>query len=570
MAASRKAVELKHVGPKIVAEDDADQAGPNKLIAWAIFAIVLAVSLSFAIYTNHAWEDFYITFRSSKNLATGNGLVFTPGQRVHAFTSPLNVLIPAGLSYATGNNSDTLVLWLFRLVSAVALAVAAVLLYQIAKSQSLKKLAVFVLIGLFATNAKIVDFSINGQETGLMMFFLALTLHSLLVPVRAAPLRLGLAWAGLMWTRPDGWLYAALIAVAFLLFNAGLPGERSRMQLLKTFLAAGALAAVIYLPWVIWTWSYYGTPVPHTMIAKALDAPMNPLAIAQRSFDFLLRAIPIGNEMTYPFAPVEHFFGGWHETILFLCACPAWLAAWYWLLPFGNRDTRAVSFAFFLGIWYIDAVPPVSAEWYYPNVGILAICVVGQIVQQASDVLSAFRRGLNNQRVFNQVQWMYRGLAVALPTFTALLLVASAVQLRIQQREIEDGNRKQIGIWLREHAKSPGDTVMLEPLGYIGYFSQLKMLDYPGLSSPEVVAARKRHPGAPAVALVDDLKPDWLVLRQHELDDVVHDANSTVRDKYRIAKAFDASKRLEAYTLIPGRGYVEYDQTFYVLKRLDQ
>ena len=136
--------------------------------------------------------------------------MFTPGERVHAFTSPLNVLIPAGLSYLTGNQSDDLVLWLFRILSATAQAGAAVLLYQIAKAQSLKSLAVFVLIGLFATNAKIVDFSVNGQEAGLMMLFLAMALHALMVPARRPAIRLGLAWAGLMWTRPDGWLYGGL------------------------------------------------------------------------------------------------------------------------------------------------------------------------------------------------------------------------------------------------------------------------------------------------------------------------------------------------------------------------
>ena len=62
----------------------------------------------------------------------------------------------------------------------------------------------------------------------------------------------------------------------------------------------------------------------------------------------------------------------------------------------------------------------------------------------------------------------------------------------VQQSVIEDGLRQPIGLWLRDHAKTPHDSVMLEPLGYIGYYSGLKMLDYPGLASKEMVAARKR------------------------------------------------------------------------------
>ena len=61
------------------------------------------------------------------------------------------------------------------------------------------------------------------------------------------------------------------------------------------------------------------------------------------------------------------------------------------------------------------------------------------------------------------------------------LTVCVAREAQLQQRLIEDGVRRPIGLWLRAHAASPQDTVFLEPLGYIGYFSGLKMLDHPGL-----------------------------------------------------------------------------------------
>ncbi len=531
----QKAIDVKPDRSRKPARGAVERAWLKIPLDWWVFGLVLAISLSFAVYTNHAWEDFYITYRSSKNLATGNGLVFTPGERVHAFTSPLNVLIPAGLSYATGNQSDDLVLWLYRIISAAAQAGAAVLLYRIAKSQSMKTLAIFVLVGLFATNVKIVNFTINGQEAGFMMFFLALTLHSLLTPVRAAAARLGFAWAGLMWTRPDGWVYAGIIAAAFLLFNVGLSGDRPRTKLLKTFCGAGLLAAVLYLPWLIWAWAYYGSPIPHTMIAKGLSIAMDPLSLAKRTLDFLLEATCVGLHSVHSFAPVDYLCGGWHQAVIFFCGFPAWLALWYWVLPFGNRETRALSFAFLLGNWYLCASAPYPADWYFPNVAILAVCVVAQMVQQGLDVLDLLRRESKNARTFRQVLWTYRGLVVALPAFMALVLLASAWELRIQQREIEDQHRKQIGLWLREHAKSPKDSVFLEPLGYIGYFSQLKMLDYPGLSSPEVVAARRNYRVASYADLIADLNPDWLVLRPSDVQKIrqSESGNRFVRIKSR-------------------------------------
>jgi hypothetical protein len=60
-----------------------------------IFLGAFAIFLLFALCTNHVWEDYYITYRSSKNLANGHGLVFNVGERLHTFTSPLGVLLPA-------------------------------------------------------------------------------------------------------------------------------------------------------------------------------------------------------------------------------------------------------------------------------------------------------------------------------------------------------------------------------------------------------------------------------------------------------------------------------------------
>ena len=377
----RKAVDVRDGRVSKPAGGSVETARRKIRGEWLVFGIVLAISLSFALYTNHTWEDFYITYRSSKNLATGNGLVFTPGERVHAFTSPVNVLLPAVLSYATGNKSDDLVLWLYRIIAAVAQAVAAVLLYKIAKAQSLKTLAIFVLVGLFATNVKIVDFSINGQEAGFMVFFLAWRSFAACAGPRAA-VRLGLAWAGLMWTRPDGWVYGGVIAAAFFVFNVGVPGNGSRLKLLKTFCGAGPPSAALYLPWLIWAWSYYGSPIPNTVIAKGLDVAMDPLTLANRTMLFLHEAVYISHSTSVPFGPI--YLRGWDSAVVFCCGISAWLALWYWILPFGNRQTRAFSFAYWLGNWYILVVVPCAYDWYFPNVSILAVCVIARLFSKGS------------------------------------------------------------------------------------------------------------------------------------------------------------------------------------------
>ena len=540
---------------------------PEQKPRWLVFGGVFALALSFAIFTQHAWEDYYITYRCSKNLATGHGLVYTIGERVHAFTSPFNVLVPAALSVLTGNRSDELVLWLFRIVCSALLAGAAVLLYESARSNSLSRLATAVLLGMFAFDAKIVDFSINGQEIAFMMFFLALALHALTVPSDRATLKLGLAGAGLMWTRPDGFVYLTAIAVGFLLFNAAQSIGKSRLGLLKVLLGAAGLTTVLYLPWLLWAWYYFGSPIPHTIIAKALTRS-TAAQQATNLFQTILTS-PIGildTSAGTTFLPAYALaFGGWNWTVAVYGKLLAWPCAFYWLLPSARPQARAVSFAFMLGHYYLSYAATFPFPWYVPNCTILGVFVLAHAAQQAIN----FALSLKTVNEQTSRQWLVSirvGIILGLCVTLAILLCA-AWQLRVQQREIEIGTRKQIALWLRDQAASPADTVFLEPLGYIGYFSQLRMLDTPGLCAPQVVAAEKRLKTTNLAPVIDEVKPDWLVLRPPEADSIRRVKPAMLGETYQEVKVFDAADRVASYSWLPGRGYLLFDQKFTVFRR---
>ncbi len=539
-----------------------------------IFSAVLIFALSFAAFTKHAWEDYYITYRCSKNLATGHGLVYTVGERVHAFTSPLNALVPAALAVITGNTSDDLVLWLFRIVSGLLLAGAAVLLFESVRNTAESLIPALVVVGLFGLDAKIVDFSINGQETGFMMFFLALILHTLTVRSGATTIKLGLAWAGLMWTRPDGFIYIGLVALGFLLFNAGKPIGQSRLGLLKLFLGAGALTAVLYLPWLIWAWRYYGSPVPHTITAKGYGYGQGAFYMHPGKFLVDLLIFPFTmllgeTSVDLTFLPAFALsFGGWHWTAVLYGKILAYTCALYWLLPFVRVQARAVSFAFLFSHYYVSYVVPVSAPWYLPNPAILGILVFGYIVQHG---LNLGRRltgsyGGRFRRAVTAIAEI-RVVAVLVLLTTLVLTLCAAYQLRVQQREIEEGNREQVGLWLRQNAASRTDTVFVEPLGYIGFFSQLKMLDYPGLCAPEVVAVERRLRPTTWLPLIRELRPDWLVLRPDEAGCLQRESPLLLMEDYSSVRVFDASQRVSSYRWLPGRGYLAKDDNFIVFRR---
>jgi hypothetical protein len=535
----------------------------------AVFGAVFVIAISFALYTNHAWEDYYIAYRSAKNLATGHGLVFSPGERVQSFSSPLNVLVLAILNVITGNTSDVLVLWLFRIITCCALGGAAVLLLRIALESSLESLPTIVLLGMFGFNAKIIDYSINGQETAFMMLFLALTLYGILAPSRSPTLILGVAWAGLMWTRPDSIMYIGGLAFGSLLFNKNIPIAKSRIELLKIFLWAGAVTTVLYLPWFIWAWYYYGSPIPHTVVAKGLALPTHhPSELLKNILIFPYYTFIQQTSLEATFVPANAaFFGGWHYSISLYSRYLAWICAFYWVCPYCRSRNRIVSFAFMFAHFCLTHVIVLYASWYITSCTFLGIFVIAHIVQDGLNFANSLKDKIIRVKTSGQLIITIRVLAELVLVTNLLLTLGSAYQLHIHQKVIEDGHRKQIGLWLRQNATSPNDTVFVEPLGYIGYFSQLKMYDFPGLSSPEVVAARKKLGVNDWAALILELQPDWVVLRPFQAQRIYKDNQLLLTQQYSLVKVFDVSEQIQSYYWLPGRIFFMYDHAFMIFRR---
>lgn len=536
---------------------------PSLRSRWIAFLVVLGAALSFALYTRHAWEDYWITFRASRNLAEGHGLVFNPGDRLHTFTSPLGVLLPALAYGMTGNSSDYAALWIFRAMSAAALGGAAWLLFSGARRAGYSPLVAAALVGLIACDAKTLDFTTNGMETGFVLLFLAWFFHALLTRPARPWLHLGVAWAGLMWSRPDSFIYVGAIAVAVLLCNDPARSGRTRVEWLKIFLGAGLVTVVLYAPWLIGTTLYYGTPVPHTVIAKSLERP----PVSWGRFLMFLQEFPLktwgaGNSMAATFLPPYFDLGGWPGWAAKISAIAAIVCASSWLLPFIRWEGRVASFAFFIAHLYLGFLASFHFPWYLPTPAMLGLIVIAALAQTVRDALAR----IHSASVALGLLATLTGGLVASLLFSAHFAWDCARQMAAAQRWIEDGNRKQIGLYLREHAKAQ-DSVLLEPLGYIGYFSQLKTFDYPGLSSSEMVAARKKV-GSNWAALINFLQPTWLVLRDYQLDSLVNSDAGIVHYRYTLEKVFDVSEEVKKLN-IPGRKYLEFDQRFSLYRRVE-
>ncbi len=517
-----------------------------------MFCLAALVSLAFAFQTDLRWEDYYITFRASKNLATGNGLVFQVGQRVHTYTSPLGTLLPAFTSWISGGNSDEAALWIFRAISIAFFAGSVALVWRLGRAWGWRPAVCALTAGLLLTDAKSVSFTINGMETGILLFFLALCLHVHAAGARRPAWALGVAWAGLMWSRPDGFIYIGATAAGFWFFPSAQRLAGSRGRLLATYLKSGLVCALLYGPWVAWAWRYYGSPIPNTVVAKTTGHPFPPLPVLLGRFAALPFRAWHEHLGSLLFMPAYFASGGWPAWNLVACDSIAVVALITVILPRMRPEARVLSLAALAGLFYVtntDMYP-----WYIPAATFLTIVALGGLCESVQRLLPAS----GPARPALLLPW------AAVVLLSATLLAESSWQLKWQQRIIE-GQRKDIGLWLRANSPSPTDTVFLESLGYIGYYSQLKMYDYPGMSSPEVVAARKKY-GENWVVLIGALRPKWLILRPSEYAGNRLKYNDWFHGHYNLAAVFDCRDKVNALRGLPGWGFLAFDETFFVYR----
>ena len=505
---------------------------------WSLLLVVAAPAI-FAGVTGNIWEDFFITYRSSLNLLHGYGLVFEIGRRVHTFTSPLGTLLPAGLAGLARTDDPLVVMTWFRIVAIAALGAA----WWLASARLPSGRALLVAGLLWAFDAKVAAYSTNGMETALLILAVVLAWRALL---DHRPVLAGVALGALLWTRPDGFIYFGALAVATMVLGGQQPWK------LKDWLVVGAMAAAVYTPWFAWAWIYYGSPVPNTVLAKGGSAVSATTlqTVAVYPWRYLFGHSAAHDAFLPPYLQVADWPGwlSWFGRLLALAT--AGVAAW----PRCPRPARIAALAFVLGGVYLTLTT--RAPWYFPAWAVLAYLAIAGGVETVCTALQARPRS----------RWAFGGAAVLAMVFQAGLFAAVTVQLRAQQRIIEWGVRAPIGLSLARSAKSASETVFLEPLGYIGFYSGLAMRDTPGLCAPEVVALR-RQGVVTMPALVAALKTDWVVLRAHEYAGFTPAEKATFDRDYLLVKTYDVRPEIEAQAWLPGRRLLTYDAYFGVWRR---
>jgi hypothetical protein len=462
--------------------------------AIVLIAILLRVAAVLAA-PGFPYEDAFITYRYSERIASGQGFTFNDGERVLGTTTPLWTLL---LVLPSLLPSDLAVIYFSQLLSAL-LDVGTLAMFYLLIRQELSREEIeapsILYIGLallpVAAYGHSVLNGVNGMETSLTVFLMAMSLYLLTVNrITLSGVTLGL----LVMARPDGIVWCAVFSLIYLLVN------RSVRDTLKL----AAVALLVFSLWGIFAQLYFGSPVPQSASAKnefTLARLLDIGAFLFRVSWYVPRRIAggLGNFVSSS--------GSIDIPGVLVYALPLLLVAlaalWFYLR---RRSLMSTWPAFFLLYSYsMSAGNSVYFERYLqPGFVALSICA-------AAVGFMVFRRFSFFSR---------RTLQAGIVSLLALFLVATSMLLIKQYREVyvpRYQDYKTLGLWLRENTEED-DLVLLEPIGYAGYYSESYIHDYPALVAPEILEYRKQHGRWWMYQYIRDVPVEIIILRPREFD----------------------------------------------------
>ncbi len=435
---------------------------PALVLAIAVLAVVLRAGLARA--THFTQEDFLITLRYAENIAQGHGFVYNSGERVLGTTTPLYTLLLAGAAWLG------LPAPLFgKTINVLADGVLCLVVYRCLSLLG-QDIAGFCAAFLVAVNPIQMRVAISGQESSLV------ALCGALIWLFLIQRRYGAAFAAsaiLFLLRWDGLLLVAVLTVAVI--------GRERRLPVRELLAF----ALICTPWLLFALWYFGSPIPVTLAAKTIVYGW--YFRSERLPELPRLMFRLGGTPLYALMSGAVLIGVWRvwrERWTVLVPPITWFAL-YWIAFLVSRV--------WLFEWYL--VPPLFVYEMLAALGFAA---------------AAERIGLHWR------QPLRSALAVTLAGVLCFLNFRDTLSYTQGLQGLEDHIRKPLGLWLQTHSR-PTDRIMLEPIGYIGYYSHLPVVDMTGWVTPSVLPCYDRKNACPWLLIAYACQPKWCILRPNEV-----------------------------------------------------
>ena len=465
-----------------------------------IVLLGLLARLYWISYTNFTEEDAFITFRIAKNLANGFGLAYNVGEHVLGSTSPLFALLLGGWIAFLSNNVILGARIINLTTSIFSLIFLAITLRKIGAT-TLQQISVLV---IFAISSKLILLEMGGMETSLAIFFM---MFSWYLFVSRRIVLTGIVLGLILLTRPDLFVWPISILLVELISHS------------KQALRISIIVFLIGLPWIIFSLVYFGSPIPHTINAKWVAYIQNDTT------PFSTHFLTLANYLS-PFSQYKDY--------IFLRNILAWftliVATWETINEIRYKKLSLIAVFVILDFLRLIFTRATFFDRYFSLVLVAILILFGMGIGNLLD-------RVNGMSIL--AKSLYYLLLIVLVGTGLIFAGFEANQKKMMQEFRYESSLKRIGIWLNKNTL-PSETVLLEPLGYIGFYSDRYMIDEVGLISPRIVSLKRM--GIEAHNYLPILQPDYYVLHCDDAFGLQHlngDSDGGFSEEYTLRTTFN-------------------------------
>ncbi len=441
-----------------------------------IFLSSIIIRVIFHWLTNYTFDDAYITFRYAENIANGLGFVYNAGERLLGTTTPLFTLMLASL-----NIIGIPVSFSALVISLLSSGLTAVILYKLASEIGFKQFS-FIPVIVYIFFPRLLAIDTAGMETALftLMATSAFYFQYKKLPVQA----IGITALSVL-VRPEGLLVLAILFIYNLIYF--------KDSLIKSV----TIITTTLLPWVVFAYLYFGSPIPHSMTAK--------MAFYQQ---------------VWSFPPLENliFIMGWHNLFGIVLSILSAMGCWHLITKhhFGKIEL----------IWILVTIISLTFSstlvfrWYIAPIYPLYILFASATLLLLLDKIRSMDLSKSSRKI------------IIGACLVAALLLANYPNVKNYQNEsnILDTIHSDIVTYLDENAKQD-DVVCTEDIGYVGYYSNHKILDRVGLVSAVAVPYNEEMWYG---ELILEQQPEWLIISPSDPTAVfLNDSTFTSQYEYK-------------------------------------
>ena len=467
----------------------------QKYAKFPLLAVVFTVLVKLLfLLTHHIQEDAFITWRVAQNLLDYGVIGFNGETKISASTTHLYVFVSYVFNLIFGKENFIYPLLIFN---SLLFTIGSYFLSKLILENPVHQAIFIFLFGILPPSIKI---SILGMEYGIL-FFLEMALLYF-------GFKQNKIWAQILFpililfTRIDTVIFLGIVFLVDIIWN----------KKIRWFYILGGILGFVVL--MSFNWFYFGELVNNTIVAKSVTYAKN-MSLALQWKYFLMNYGNFWGMLKLPgdFNPF---------TILVLVF--EFLAFLYIV---SKRESKNLFiWIIFLFGWTKQLIfisQRSYFDWYYwiPQILLFAVILVFVLEQKTY-----------------KFWWIF-----LLFIFYILPMAAFQTVHSIATGNGEWNYRRSIGLFLKDYEKDKNQYILLEPAGYIPYFSGLKAIDEVGLVDKEIQAEIKKDKANYWKNTVEKRKPKYLLAPKNLFEGK---DGSFYQENYRLLKEFRIKNHLNS------------------------